>query len=397
MKRLRMPQFELPPDPTRKSPCSPEDYKKLDYVGHGSYGTVTKATHRTTGETVAIKTHKNIDSYAGDQIRYRFMNELLMLSSQALLGKAKSEHIIKMRDWYFAENGQIHIALDYCPIDMHRMMNKFALTEKDMQFYAAEIVLGLEAIHNAQIVHNDLKPENVLLDQSGHVKITDFGISELCRQGEKKRGQYGTQIYMSPETINFRGYDHTSDYFSLGVMLYEMMSGELPFVGKTTADISQQQKKKIHFRDSISANAQSLIKGLLQRNVSKRREFIQNIKNHPFFDGVNWETISNQEPPYNPSKNQWNTESTEVNQTPILQRKRSCSKSAFCKLAIVFKNAKKSKKLENKSKSEDKSALPGKSLTEKMQRKNPLASRLLYRSLNRFSVSSTRSTDSLKR
>ena len=397
MKRLRMPQFVLPPDPTRKSPCAAEDYKKIDYVGHGSYGTVTRATHRTTGQTVAVKTHKMIDSYAGDQIRYRFMNELLMLSSQALLGKAKSEHIIRMRDWYVADNGQIHIALDYCPIDMHRMMNKFAMTESDIQFYAAEIILGLEAIHNAQIVHNDLKPENVLLDESGHVKITDFGISELCRNGEKKRGQYGTQIYMSPETLNFRGYDQSSDYFSLGVMLYEMVNGELPYIGKTTADISQAQKKKINFPESVSKEAQDLIKGLLQRNVSKRKEFISTLKSHPFFDGINWETISTEEAPYNPVTTTWTTSGSDVQ--PILQRKRSCSKSAFGKLATAFKNAKKSKKIEQPKKQEKQHLPLSKSLTEKMQRKNPLASRLLYRSLNRFSVSSTRSTgsDSLRR
>merc|ERR1711970_260295 len=148
-----------------------------------------------------------------------------MLSSAALLKNADNDFIIRLQDWFVDLDGngseQLNIVMDYCPVDLHTVMSKYLLTPSDVQFYIAQIILGLDAIHNSKIVHNDLKPENILLDQVGNVKITDFGISELCITGEKKRGQYGTQIYMAPETLNFRGHDHSADYFSLGVMLYE--------------------------------------------------------------------------------------------------------------------------------------------------------------------------------
>ena len=103
--RGRPPPNYLPPDPSRQAPCRPEDYEHLEFIGHGSYGTVTQARKvvsngSVNGNYFAVKTHKSINSYVGDQIKYRFINELLMLSSGALLKKVDSQFIIRLKDWY---------------------------------------------------------------------------------------------------------------------------------------------------------------------------------------------------------------------------------------------------------------------------------------------------------
>jgi len=403
MTQMRVPPMHIPYDPSRQDACDPTDYQKTENIGAGSYGTVHKAVRTRPsaepGKYYAIKTHKNISSYAGDQIRFRFINELLMLSSGALLGGRKSGRslspfVVQMEDWY-QEDGKVYIVMDYCPTDLHTVMNKFLLNKSDIQFYLAQIILGLESVHASKIVHNDLKPENILIDSNGNVKITDFGISELCQDGEKKRGQYGTQIYMAPETLTFRGHDQTADYFSLGVMLYELLQNELPFKGRNTAEIIKSQKKKLKFADHVSPDAKDLIKGLLLRSSHKRAQFVKNIKSHPFFEGINWEKMATGqlEAPFDPISGSWSDENADfaaANQHP---RKRSlCKREMFTRLATVFKK----KKSDSRSPPVSSVSSPQvgvKSMTGKMARKNPLTSRLLYRSLNRFSSASSRSTE----
>ena len=383
----------LPEDPTRKAQCSSTDYDFCEHIGTGSYGSVKKAMRN--GNIYAIKTHKNIDSYVGDQIKFRFVNELLMLSSGALLGGVDSPYIIEMYDWFQEDDGSVHIVMPYCPMDMHTLMNRFLLTEHDIQFYMAQIICGLESIHDAHLIHNDLKPENILLDEDGHVRITDFGVSELCGPNELKRGQYGTQIYMAPETLNFRGHNQMADYFSLGVLLYELLNGELAYYGKTTAEVIKSQKRKLKFHESVTMEARDLIRGLLQKSVSKRAEFVSRIREHPFFDGIDWFEIENKlcQPPYNPTRGEWRGELGDCIASGIgaQNRKRSPSKRNYIlKLAARFVATKKSKNCKNHPSG---AAQSDKCQTDKIPRKKfSPAKRLLYHSLTRFTSSSNRSS-----
>merc|ERR1712035_38779 len=147
MTQMRVPPMHIPYDPSRQDACDPADYQKIENIGAGSYGTVHKAIRnrpKSSGEPLgkyyAIKTHKNISSYAGDQIRFRFINELLMLSSGALLGGRSSPFVVQMEDWY-QEDGKVYIVMD-----------KFLLNKSDIQFYLAQIILGLESVHASKIV-----------------------------------------------------------------------------------------------------------------------------------------------------------------------------------------------------------------------------------------------------
>lgn len=294
---MRRERIQLPPDPSRAAPVNPELYKKIAHVGSGSYGNIFQA--RKNGETFAIKTHKNIPTkaYSSEQIRTRLINELMMLSSGVMFGKVDCPYIIKLRDWY-VKNDQYAFVMDYHPTDLHKLLGHYkygVMSEETAKFFLAEIVLALEAVHNINVVHNDLKPENILIDSDGHAILTDFGIAELNIRG-KVWGKEGTPVYMAPESLRIKGHDRQADWWSFGVMMFEILTGYLPFEGHTSPELIKIQKKPISYPEHVSKEAVDLIKRLLNRNPDKRiSNNLQNIKSHPFFAGIDWKSLERRE------------------------------------------------------------------------------------------------------
>merc|ERR1712130_934498 len=238
------------------------------------------------GKLFAIKTHKNLNNYAGDQIRYRLMNEIIMLASGVILGKSECPYVIKLKDWY-EKNEQFGLIMDYHQTDLHQVLSKCSFTEEEAAFFLAEIVLAIEAVHSAGVIHNDIKPENILIDQSGHAILTDFGIAEIG--ADKKYGRYGTPVYMSPESLKICGHDRQADWWSFGVMMYEMLAGYLPFEGRSSADLIRSQRKKLHFPGHMSKDAVDLLQRILNRNPHKRLSAsVDKVKAHPFFAAIDW-------------------------------------------------------------------------------------------------------------
>jgi len=286
--------IQLPPDQTRCPPVDANSYEKIEQIGSGSYGTIFLA--EKNHQTYAVKTHKNHNNYAGDQIRIRLMNEITLLSSGVLLGKIQCPYVIKLRDWY-QKNGNFAFAMDYCPTDLHKLLNSYkygAMSEEDAKFFLAEIVLALEAVHDAGVIHNDLKPENILIDSDGHAILTDFGIAELCIG--KTFGRYGTPVYMAPESLKIVGHDSQADWWSFGVMMFELLTGFLPFEGNTSPELIRSQKKPLQYPEHLSTAAVDLLTRLLYRNPNKRiSNNVQNIKSHPFFANIDWKLLEKRE------------------------------------------------------------------------------------------------------
>lgn len=175
-------------------------------------------------------------------------------------------------------------------------MNKvLRFSEKVAKFYFAEIVLAMEYLHAKNIFYRDLKPENVLLDQDGHVKLADFGISRLNFGAKERSSSFcGSPEYMSPEMLKAsRIHGRSVDYYALGALLYEMLTGLPPHFSENR---DEMYRKILHntpdYPRYLSPMAKSLLKGLLIKNPEQRlgaKYGIQEIKDHPFCMDINWE------------------------------------------------------------------------------------------------------------
>jgi serine/threonine protein kinase len=164
-------------------------------------------------------------------------------------------------------------------------------SEDVCRFFCCEILIALEYIHSNNCIYRDLKPENVLIDKFGHVKIADFGFVKKIQQ--KTYSTVGTLVYLAPEILIESGHDFGVDFWSFGVLMYEMLVGYSPFDGETKIEVFKKiNEGKVTFPKGISKVAKSLIKKLLNKEKSERigclKGGINDIKEHPFFAGVDW-------------------------------------------------------------------------------------------------------------
>jgi p90 ribosomal S6 kinase len=182
-------------------------------------------------------------------------------------------------------------------------------TERDVQFYLAELALALDHLHSLGIVYRDLKPENILLDTDGHIALTDFGLSKesIPTQDSKTFSFCGTVEYMSPEVVSRKGHSHVADWWSFGVLAFEMITGHLPFHGANRKEtMNMILKAKLAMPTYPSLEAQSLLRMLFKRNPANRLgagpDGFSNIQKHPFFESIDWDRLYKKqiEPPFIP-------------------------------------------------------------------------------------------------
>ena len=190
---------------------------------------------------------------------------------------------------------------------MHDNQTNIFSLEKT-KFYVIELILALDSLHKNNMVYRDLKPENILLDSKGHIKLTDFGLSKILEDGEDKAYTLcGTPQYLAPEVLLRKGYDKAVDWWSLGCIMYEMLTGKLPFPFKRGVKLSiKTYEKKINFPSKITENAKDLIQKLLVVNPNDRlgsgTDGSESIKKHPFFEEVDWDSAFEKQldPPFVP-------------------------------------------------------------------------------------------------
>jgi serine/threonine protein kinase len=197
----------------------------------------------------------------------------------------------------FQSKDKLYFVLDYCAggeLFFHLgKLGKFP--ENRSRFYAAEIVLAISYVHSLDIIYRDLKPENVLLDAQGHIRLTDFGLSKegISSSSSGANSFCGTPEYLAPEILNRQGHGRAVDWWSLGALLYEMLTGLPPFYCQDRERLFEKiRRSELHYPASVSAPAKSVLVGLLTKDPTRRlgsgSEDSDKIKRHDFFKEIDF-------------------------------------------------------------------------------------------------------------
>ena len=300
------------------------DYNSIAIIGRGAFGEVHVCCEKKTGQIVAVKKiRKDVLMMKNQVIHTR--NEQLFMS------KVKSPWIVELKA-SFQEDDFLYLVMEYLPGGdfMNLLIKKDILTEEEARFYLAELILAIESIHKLDCIHRDIKPDNILIDKTGHIKLSDFGLAKVSEKifdlnnninGEYKSNSHqknyscvGTAYYVAPEVLNKKGYGPEIDWWSVGVIFFEMLIGYAPFCSKHTNEVCQKVlnwKKflKIPSKKKVSKDAEDLIFKLIN-NPNERLGIrgADEIKKHPFFKGVNWDNIRDTKAPFVPKlKNDYDT------------------------------------------------------------------------------------------
>ncbi|XP_003737569.1 G protein-coupled receptor kinase 1 [Galendromus occidentalis] len=290
------------------------DFSVHRIIGRGGFGEVYGCRKADTGKMYAMKCldKKRIKMKQGETLA---LNERIMLS---LVSTGEDCPFIVCMTYAFQTPDKLCFILDLMNGgDLHYHLSQHGVfTEGEMRFYAAEVILGLEHMHKRFVVYRDLKPANILLDENGHVRISDLGLA--CDFSKKKpHASVGTHGYMAPEVLSKgTAYDSSADWFSLGCMLYKLLKGHSPFRQHKTKDKHEIDRMtltmNVELPDSFSAELRHLLDGLLHREVDKRLgcrgRGADEVKSHPFFAGLDWQLVYLQKypPPLIPPRGEVN-------------------------------------------------------------------------------------------
>lgn len=293
---------------------SMNDFSVHRIIGRGGFGEVYGCRKADTGKMYAMKCldKKRIKMKQGETLA---LNERIMLS---LVSTGQDCPFIVCMTYAFHTPDKLCFILDLMNGgDLHYHLSQHGVfNENEMKFYAAEVILGLEHMHRRYIVYRDLKPANILLDEHGHVRISDLGLA--CDFSKKKpHASVGTHGYMAPEVLSKgTAYDLSADWFSFGCMLYKLLKGHSPFRQHKTKDKHEIDRMtltmNVELPDTFSQSLRNLLEGLLQRDVDKRLgcrgNDAEGLKEHPFFAGVDWNVVYQQKypPPLIPPRGEVN-------------------------------------------------------------------------------------------
>ena len=280
------------------------DFDFLNQISFGKFARVYLARKRSTQDIYAIKVISR-KSIADKNLLKHTLFEVDVLSN------FKSNYVIKIYYSMCAKNN-CYIVMEYLPGgDLKSLLNNTGnVDELTAKFYISEIVEALSYLRTKCIIHRDLKPDNILISKSGHLKLADFGLSEKAietRSNDESSSIFGgTPGYAAPEVIMGGANLFASDYWSLGIILFELLCGEPPFNGKNEKETFMNTISKNipmeRLGDEISDSCKDLIMRLLEKDSEKRIGLhdINEIKNHKWFAGVEWDNLRKNEAPFEP-------------------------------------------------------------------------------------------------
>ncbi|GIY12581.1 hypothetical protein CDAR_213713 [Caerostris darwini] len=326
-----------------------DDFEVLKVIGRGAFGDVAVVKHKVTTKVYAMK----------------ILNkwEMLKRAETACFQEERDVLVYGDKRWItnlyyaFQDDSNLYFLMDYyCGGDLLTLLSKFddRLPEDMAKFYIVEMILAINSIHKLGYVHRDIKPDNVLLDASGHIRLADFGSClKLLEDGSVQSNvAVGTPDYISPEILRAMEdgqgkYGPECDWWSLGVCMYEMIFGETPFYAESLVETYgkiMNHKNCFDFPDdpqiSISEDAKDLMRKLICSSECRLgQNGLEDFKNHPWFTDVDWEQIRNASAPYIPEvSSPTDTSNFDVDESDLKQSDSSppTANSVFSGLHLPF-------------------------------------------------------------
>lgn len=290
-----------------KEKTGPQDFELRKVLGKGGYGKVfqvRKVTGQDAGTIFAMKVLRKASIVRNQKDTAHTKAE------RNILEEVKHPFIVDLI-YAFQTGGKLYLILEYLSggeLFMH-LEREGIFLEDTACFYLAEIILALEHLHLQGIIYRDLKPENILLDAQGHVKLTDFGLcKEHIQEGIVTHTFCGTIEYMAPEILTRSGHGKEVDWWSLGALMFDMLTGAPPFTAENRKKtIEKILKGKLNLPPYLTTDARDLVRKLLKRHVASRLgappNDAQDVKQHAFFKMMNWDDVLSRklEPPFKPS------------------------------------------------------------------------------------------------
>ena len=284
-----------------------EDFEPLRCLGKGAFGTVHLVKQHATGRLYAQKQFRKASLTVHKRLVEQTKTERVILESV-------NRHPFVVKLFYaFQDHERLYLILEYAQGGelFHHLELERMFTEEVAAFYMAEIVLALEHLHhNVRVIYRDLKPENCLLDSEGHLLLTDFGLSKVALEEEDSRTNsiLGTIEYMAPEVVQGVAYDFAVDWWSLGAIGFDLLTGSPPFTGNNHTKIQQNiLKQKLQLPYFLGPDAKDLLTRLLRKDPSKRlggttTKDLKTLKAHRFFRKIDWKKLAKREvePPIMP-------------------------------------------------------------------------------------------------
>ncbi|XP_067242617.1 rho-associated protein kinase 2 isoform X1 [Chanodichthys erythropterus] len=277
----------------RELQMKPEDFDRVKVIGRGAFGEVQLVRHKASQKVYAMKVLSKFEMIKRSDSAF-FWEE------RDIMAFADSPWVVQLC-CAFQDDRSLFMVMEYMPGgDLVNLTSTYDVPEKWAKFYTAEVVLALDAIHSMGFIHRDVKPDNMLLDRYGHLKLADFG---TCMKMDGTGMVHcdtavGTPDYISPEVLKSQGgdgyYGRECDWWSVGVFIYEMLVGDTPFYADSlvgTYSKIMDHKNSLNFPDDveISQEAKNIICAFLtDREVRLGRNGVEEIKRHPFFRNDQW-------------------------------------------------------------------------------------------------------------
>ena len=334
------------------------EFEPLTIIGRGAFGEVRVCRQISTGDIVAVKKMRKEDMLN--------KNQLMHVRTEKEIMTASNPWIVKLK-YSFQDELFLYLVMDFLPGGdlMNLLMKKEILTEDEARFYTAEMILAVDSVHKLNCIHRDLKPDNILIDKNGHIQLSDFGLAKIADKNffpltvkdtqpqklintpsdsittantnisknqniniknknnlkklpKKNRliaySTVGTPDYIAPEVFSQNGYGEEADWWSIGVMFFEMVVGFPPFFSENPSDTCKKIVKwKEYFSIPSDANLSPEAENFILRMVSPSEtrlgiHGVEEIKKHPFFKGLDWNNIRKMKAPFIPElKNDYDT------------------------------------------------------------------------------------------